>query len=174
MVIGILGAVFGIALLFLLAAPRMRLGKKLLFAVSDNGLRRYNLTLVSHSWLRLLEVRVRAALIVPTSARFVRVPIPLSSDEWFVLKHKRQRSPRLLLDQVDWQGYLPSSAPEPSDTSDLDVVMRELGAWVVVEVIASTEIFQVRSARVGKYTRDDFDAGEQTEFTRSRAKRRYR
>lgn len=147
--LGIPSVALGVLLTFGLASPRIKLDQVLTYTVESNGRRRFRVTYRNRGLLKAIDVRVRARFIIrgkPDTA----VPIPVSTGEIFVLGRHKTQTPRLMLEHVDWRTYWPSS-PKTLDRNDLEAVMRVLNAYLVVDIVASSQVFQVRTAKRRAY-----------------------
>lgn len=149
--LGLLTTVVGILLLYWLAKPSVRLGKRVSYSIEPDGSRRFRLFLDSAKRLPAINVRVYARLVI-RGKRTTSVRVPLTNDEYPLLRSGTNRVPRLLLQEIDWHRYISGTVKKPGDPLDLESVMNELGADLVVDLVASSGIFNVTAIRQARYT----------------------
>lgn len=152
--VGLVTTVVGILVVYALARPRVRLGKRVSYSVGADGSRRFRLFLSAAGWLPALNVKVVARLIL-RGTRSVSIPVPLSNDEYLLLRPRSNRVPRLLLSEIAWERYASSRVTLPSHPLDLEETLRELDAYLHVDLVASSGIFNVTSVRQCSYRVED-------------------
>jgi hypothetical protein len=162
--VAIVSTVLGIILIFAAAQPRVEFGDVVSRSRRGKGLR-YGLQIRGLGRIPIQEMRVYAALLVPT-VRQTTVFVPLSRDLWTNVRRRKNKEkwravPRLLLDDVEWKKVLPPGLPRPKKGAQLEEVMRTLNADLLVRVTATSFLFAVTAIRIRRYSVDeihDWDA----------------
>ncbi|MBH0053619.1 hypothetical protein I6E74_05460 [Salinibacterium sp. SWN139] len=171
--LGLATTFIGIYLVYLSARPRVEFNNVIGASHRRHENRRYRIILrVNNRLLPVTYLQVRAALNVASPGRQTAVPIPLSRDTWFGVRRPKKSSlwnatPRLLLDEIDWCRHLPPRLSPPKYGKNLEVIMRDLNADLIVTVLATSAVFGVSKVYRHVYTFKDI-----TETAKNSSRRR--
>jgi hypothetical protein len=163
---GIATTFLGILLVYLVARPRVKFDSAMQVTQgsrTEKSPSRYGVRLKGDGWIPILELKVTVFLQVKGPVRMTSIPVPLSRDTWVNVRRNREpdkwrASPRLLIDQIDWKGHLPSRLSRPKTGTSLQTILKDLNATLFVRVTASSVVFAVSSVSTKTYESDEWAA----------------